>query len=217
MAAQTKDLGQQFLSARFNLIVTASSARGKEISFSKQHLIHYRLVRPQNNVATDSPGENRTAGNGPVAAALSRATGPRLTGRRERTARLERRRRRGPAPGPEPRERSDQLAAHPPDQQHSAMKLRLEPAPLETPRVHPGHDCFFVLEGRVQLLLGDRSPDLNHLAVLTRPGFVRAVPIVPGTTGPACHQLLQPATTGKPWPSLPSTRTNRALRRNRLT
>ena len=37
-----------------------------------------------------------------------------------------------------------------------AMKLRLEPAPLETPRVHPGHDWFFVLEGRVQLLLGDR-------------------------------------------------------------
>lgn len=38
-----------------------------------------------------------------------------------------------------------------------AMKLRLEPTPLEPPRVHPGHDWFFVLEGRVMLVLGDRT------------------------------------------------------------
>jgi transcriptional regulator with XRE-family HTH domain len=39
-----------------------------------------------------------------------------------------------------------------------AMKLRLEPAPnLPELRVHPGHDWFFVLEGRVQLRLGDRE------------------------------------------------------------
>ncbi len=38
-----------------------------------------------------------------------------------------------------------------------AMKVRLEPSD-EAPRqrVHPGHDWFFVLEGRVQLLLGER-------------------------------------------------------------
>jgi transcriptional regulator with XRE-family HTH domain len=39
-----------------------------------------------------------------------------------------------------------------------ALKLRLEPTrqPPE-PRVHPGHDWFFVLEGRVRLSLGDRE------------------------------------------------------------
>ena len=39
-----------------------------------------------------------------------------------------------------------------------AIKMRLEPtrAPPE-PRVHPGHDWFFVLEGRVRLSLGDRE------------------------------------------------------------
>ncbi|MGL4172672.1 MAG: helix-turn-helix domain-containing protein [Actinomycetota bacterium] len=39
-----------------------------------------------------------------------------------------------------------------------AFKMRLAPtqhAPKQ--RVHPGHDWFFVLEGRVQLLLGDRK------------------------------------------------------------
>ena len=38
-----------------------------------------------------------------------------------------------------------------------AMKVRLEPrdkAPRQ--QVHPGHDWFFVLQGRVQLLLGER-------------------------------------------------------------
>ncbi|MBA4085721.1 MAG: XRE family transcriptional regulator [Kytococcus sp.] len=40
----------------------------------------------------------------------------------------------------------------------AAMKVRLE-ASARAPeqRVHPGHDWFFVLEGRVQLLLGDRT------------------------------------------------------------
>jgi transcriptional regulator with XRE-family HTH domain len=39
-----------------------------------------------------------------------------------------------------------------------AMKMRLEPAPRPpTQRVHPGHDWFFVLEGRVRLWLGDRE------------------------------------------------------------
>lgn len=39
-----------------------------------------------------------------------------------------------------------------------AIKVRLEPTdvPVEQ-RVHPGHDWFFVLEGCVQLLLGDRE------------------------------------------------------------
>ena len=39
-----------------------------------------------------------------------------------------------------------------------AVKMRLEPtrrAPEQ--RVHPGHDWFFVLEGRVRLSLGDRE------------------------------------------------------------
>jgi transcriptional regulator with XRE-family HTH domain len=39
-----------------------------------------------------------------------------------------------------------------------AVKMRLEPTrrPPEQ-RVHPGHDWFFVLEGRVRLSLGDRE------------------------------------------------------------
>jgi transcriptional regulator with XRE-family HTH domain len=39
-----------------------------------------------------------------------------------------------------------------------ALKMRIEPneAPVEQ-RVHPGHDWFFVIEGRVRLLLGDRE------------------------------------------------------------
>jgi transcriptional regulator with XRE-family HTH domain len=39
-----------------------------------------------------------------------------------------------------------------------AVKIRLEPtdrAPAQ--RVHPGHDWFFVIEGRVRLLLGERE------------------------------------------------------------
>ena len=39
-----------------------------------------------------------------------------------------------------------------------AIKMRLEPterAPEQ--RVHPGHDWFFVIEGRVRLLLGERD------------------------------------------------------------
>jgi transcriptional regulator with XRE-family HTH domain len=39
-----------------------------------------------------------------------------------------------------------------------AVKIRLEPsARTPEPRVHPGHDWFFVVEGRVRLLLGERE------------------------------------------------------------
>ena len=39
-----------------------------------------------------------------------------------------------------------------------AVKMRLEPTHRRAaPRVHPGHDWFFVLEGRVRLSLGDRD------------------------------------------------------------
>lgn len=39
-----------------------------------------------------------------------------------------------------------------------AVKVRLEPTSrMEEQRVHPGHDWFFVLQGRVRLLLGDRE------------------------------------------------------------
>src|SRR5215207_6368048 len=37
-----------------------------------------------------------------------------------------------------------------------AAKIRLEPTDrMPDQRVHPGHDWFFVIEGRVRLLLGD--------------------------------------------------------------
>lgn len=39
-----------------------------------------------------------------------------------------------------------------------AVKLRIEPSrTAPEPRVHPGYDWFFVLEGRVRLLLGERE------------------------------------------------------------
>ncbi|MBI2711095.1 MAG: helix-turn-helix transcriptional regulator [Actinobacteria bacterium] len=39
-----------------------------------------------------------------------------------------------------------------------AIKMRLEPTRRRPePRVHPGHDWFFVLEGRVRLSLGERD------------------------------------------------------------
>jgi transcriptional regulator with XRE-family HTH domain len=39
-----------------------------------------------------------------------------------------------------------------------AIKMRLEPTDEPaTPRVHPGHDWFFVTEGRVLLTLGERE------------------------------------------------------------
>jgi transcriptional regulator with XRE-family HTH domain len=39
-----------------------------------------------------------------------------------------------------------------------AIKMRLEPTGhVPEQRVHPGHDWFFVLEGRVRLLLGERE------------------------------------------------------------
>jgi transcriptional regulator with XRE-family HTH domain len=39
-----------------------------------------------------------------------------------------------------------------------AVKMRLEPSRQPAkPRVHPGHDWFFVIEGRVRLSLGERE------------------------------------------------------------
>ncbi len=39
-----------------------------------------------------------------------------------------------------------------------AVKMRLEPSDrMPDQRVHPGHDWFVVIEGRVRLLLGDRE------------------------------------------------------------
>jgi quercetin dioxygenase-like cupin family protein len=39
-----------------------------------------------------------------------------------------------------------------------AVKMRLEPTRKRAqPRVHPGHDWFFVIEGRVRLSLGERE------------------------------------------------------------
>ncbi len=43
-----------------------------------------------------------------------------------------------------------------------AMKMRLEPSDAEPSlRVHPGHDWFLVLEGRVRLWLGERQVDVD--------------------------------------------------------
>ncbi|MYZ06806.1 helix-turn-helix domain-containing protein [Streptomyces sp. SID2999] len=49
-----------------------------------------------------------------------------------------------------------------PDGRMVAMKMRLEPS--DGPpgqRVHPGHDWFLVLEGRVRLWLGERQIDVD--------------------------------------------------------
>jgi transcriptional regulator with XRE-family HTH domain len=44
-----------------------------------------------------------------------------------------------------------------------AVKMRIETTQMPKQRVHPGHDWFFVLEGRVRLALGDRE-------ILVEPG-----------------------------------------------
>lgn len=45
-----------------------------------------------------------------------------------------------------------------PDGTTTAIKMRLEPTRTPPPQqVHPGHDWFFVTEGRVQLSLGERD------------------------------------------------------------
>jgi transcriptional regulator with XRE-family HTH domain len=50
-----------------------------------------------------------------------------------------------------------------PDGRTVAMKMRLEPATSRpAQRVHPGHDWFVVLDGRVRLWLGDREIDVDE-------------------------------------------------------
>jgi len=49
-----------------------------------------------------------------------------------------------------------------PDGSTVAMKMRFEPSDVPpSQRVHPGHDWFLVLEGRVRLWLGDRQIDVD--------------------------------------------------------
>lgn len=49
-----------------------------------------------------------------------------------------------------------------PDGRTVAMKMRFEPSDAQPEqRVHPGHDWFLVLEGRVRLWLGERQIDVD--------------------------------------------------------
>lgn len=49
-----------------------------------------------------------------------------------------------------------------PDGRTLAFKIRLEPtASRPDQRVHPGHDWFVVIQGRVRLWLGDREIDVE--------------------------------------------------------
>jgi transcriptional regulator with XRE-family HTH domain len=49
-----------------------------------------------------------------------------------------------------------------PDGRTMAAKMRLEPTRRRPKqRIHPGHDWFFVLDGRVRLWLGDREIDVH--------------------------------------------------------
>lgn len=49
-----------------------------------------------------------------------------------------------------------------PDGRTVAIKMRLEPtAAAPTQRVHPGHDWFVVIEGRVHLHLGERQVEVG--------------------------------------------------------
>ena len=70
-----------------------------------------------------------------------------------------RRRRRGHPPGAEQRGRAHHLDAEPTDRQHDRGQDadRADRPSRSEQRVHPGHDWFFVIEGRVRLLLGDRE------------------------------------------------------------
>jgi transcriptional regulator with XRE-family HTH domain len=62
----------------------------------------------------------------------------------------------------------------------AAFKMRLEPAATDPePQVHPGHDWFYVLEGRVRLTLGQRtvvveSGEAAEFSTMT-PHAIRAV------------------------------------------
>lgn len=47
-----------------------------------------------------------------------------------------------------------------PDGRTLAIKMRLEPGERPRQRVHPGHDWFVVIEGRVRLWLGEREIDV---------------------------------------------------------
>lgn len=59
-----------------------------------------------------------------------------------------------------------------------AIKMRLEATGrMPEPRVHPGHDWFFVIEGRVRLLLGEReivveTGEAAEFATMTPHAFV---------------------------------------------
>ncbi|WP_298867772.1 helix-turn-helix domain-containing protein [uncultured Microbacterium sp.] len=62
--------------------------------------------------------------------------------------------------------------------QMKALKVRLEPSGMmPEQRVHPGHDWFFVLEGRIRLLLGDRmilveAGEAAEFATMTPHAFI---------------------------------------------
>jgi transcriptional regulator with XRE-family HTH domain len=50
-----------------------------------------------------------------------------------------------------------------PDGRTMAVKIRLEPTTGQPrQRVHPGHDWFVVIQGRVRLWLGDRQIDVDR-------------------------------------------------------
>jgi hypothetical protein len=61
-----------------------------------------------------------------------------------------------------------------------------------------------------------RSPDPHHLAVLARPGLVRAAPTLPAPPGTGCPQLQHPAATGRRCRPSTSTQTVSASRRTQF-
>lgn len=93
-----------------------------------------------------------------------------------------------------------------PTAEMSAVKLRLEPTRRRPPQgVHPGHDWFFVTEGRVLLSLGDRdipveageAAEFNTMtphAVSAIDGPAELIMIV-GRDGRRAHVHREPAAT----------------------
>ena len=103
-----------------------------------------------------------------------------------------------------------------PTSQNAADRIAHRNRPISA-RFGAGKPLRDVEAGSCPYSFPSRSPDPHHLAVLTRPGFVRAAPThtrhLPGQAALSFTALLR---QGQRWWSLTSTQTSSASRRTRI-